>query len=365
MTSTETTIKQIVARLNGVFPVDDALLESKRTPFCPSQPSLSVFLTSEVLPAGQTLVSAEHSAKSAWTITGKLTARTCEGSQTEYFVKVHAPAAHIKERGTCRRDLTPSSQIAFGESGRIMLRGECESSKVIHSIMPDFIPTPIGFGQFRAPGPATYFYVAEYVDMDVTSRPDPAEFCGRLAQLHRESKSPNGKFGFHVATCDGDRPHVVDWEESWAVFYRKLFLGVCERDVQRNGPWPAYERAIQQVARRVIPRLLDGLLEGGRPIKPSLIHGDLWEGNMGVAKATGKSTLFDAGSYYGHNEMELGAWRCEYTSVFRDREYVEQYLRHYPAADPAHEFDDRNRLYSLKGAINYSAGHPGSELRKT
>jgi fructosamine-3-kinase len=86
---------------------------------------------------------------------------------------------------------------------------------------------------------------------------------------------------------------------------------------------------------------------------------------MGIRNDTGNSVLCDAGSLYGHNEMELGAWRCEYTSVFRDSKYTEAYLQHYPAAEPVEDFDDRNRLYSLKGSINYSAGHPGSELRET
>ena len=256
-------------------------------------------------------------------------------------------------------------QIAFGETGRIMLGGEFESSKVIYSVMPDFIPTPVGFGKFEAQGPSTYFYMSEYVDMDVTAAPDPAEFTGQLAQLHKASQAPNARFGFHVRTCDGDRAHVVDWQDSWTVFYRNMFLAVCDLDIRRNGPWAEYERAVQQVAWRVIPRLLDNLREGDRPIKPCLIHGDLWEGNMGIRKQTGKTILFDAGSFYGHNEMELGAWRCEYTSVFRAPEYTNAYLLHYPAAEPAHEFDDRNRLYSLKGAINYSAGHASSQLRRT
>jgi hypothetical protein len=63
--------------------------------------------------------------------------------------------------------------------------------------------------------------------------------------------------------------------------------------------------------------------------------------------------------------MELGAWRCEFSNVFRSKIYTRQYLQAFPPAEPADQFDDRNRLYSLKGAINYSAGHPGSALRKT
>lgn len=125
------------------------------------------------------------------------------------------------------------------------------------------------------------------------------------------------------------------------------------------------ERATKQVADVIIPRLLGPLQEGGRVLKPCIIHGDLWEGNMGINLETGDSLLFDVGSYFAHNEMELGHWRCEFSSVFRSKVYTRHYLRNYPAAEPVDEFDDRNRLYSLKGAINYSAGHPGCMLRRT
>ncbi|KAK6833359.1 Fructosamine kinase-domain-containing protein [Apiospora arundinis] len=246
-----------------------------------------------------------------------------------------------------------------------MLRGEYESSKIVYGVMSDFLPKPYGFGKYKVQNPPTYFYLSEFVDMDVTTAPDPAEFTKRLAQLHKLSKSPTGKFGFEVQTCDGQVAHTVDWESSWAEFYRKLLLGVCERDLETNGPWPEMELATKQVAEVVIPRLLGKLQENGENLKPCIIHGDLWEGNMGINMETGDSILFDVGSYFAHNEMELGHWRCEFSSVFRAKVYTRHYLRNYPAAEPASEFDDRNRLYSLKGAINYAAGHPGSMLRKT
>ena len=256
-------------------------------------------------------------------------------------------------------------QVTYGEHGRIMLNGEWESSKDIHKLMPEFIPVPFGFGKYKAANLPTYFYLSEFIDMDVESAPDPEEFCAKLAAMHRDSKSPNGKFGYHVQTCDGKMAHTVDWEANWADFFRNLFVGVCILDLKTNGSWPELERAAAQIADKVIPRLLGVLQADGRQIKPAIIHGDLWEGNMGINMETGESILFDAGSYFAHNEMELGHWRCEFSSVFRAKIYTRHYLRNYPAAEPADEFDDRNRLYSLKGAINYSAGHPGSNLRRT
>ncbi|KAH0526190.1 hypothetical protein TsFJ059_009546 [Trichoderma semiorbis] len=196
------TIKQILAQLSGVFPTDEAVVEA--------------------LPAGSTFVSIKHFGTSAWTITGRLITLDQDGSEKIYFLKV-----------------------AYGETGPVMLNGEFESSKTIYSTMSNFIPEPFGFGKYKIQSPPTYFYLSEFIEMDVTTAPDPGDFCHKLATLHKLSKSPTGKFGFHTKTCDGDRAQVVNWQDSWAVFYRNLFLGVCELDIKPNGE---YQRAIQQVA---------------------------------------------------------------------------------------------------------------------
>lgn len=52
-------------------------------------------------------------------------------------------------------------------------------------------------------------------------------------------------------------------------------------------------------------------------------------------------------------------------TFFRSKSYMAAYLRQFPVSEPVDEFDDRNRLYSIKVAINYSAMRPGSVRRKT
>ena len=42
----------------------------------------------------------------------------------------------------------------------------------------------------------------------------------------------------------------------------------------------------------------------GEGIKPSLLHGDLWSGNIG--SADGKPSIFDPAVYWGHHEAEWG-----------------------------------------------------------
>jgi hypothetical protein len=70
---------------------------------------------------------------------------------------------------------------------------------------------------------------------------------------------------------------------------------------------------------------------------------------MGIRKDTKNSVLCDAGSLYGHNEMELGGWRGEYSSVFRDSKYTEAYLQHYPTAEPVEDLTTATGCTASRG----------------
>ena len=112
----------------------------------------------------------------------------------------------------------------------------------------------------------------------------------------------------------------------------------------------------------VIHRLLGVLESEGRSSKPCLIHGDLWEGNIGTEHGTGNIFIFDAAAYYAHNEIELGIWRAEHHKL-KDEAYRTEYLRKFEPSEPTDEFDDRNRLYCVKTQLMYAAHVPGTGVR--
>lgn len=56
-------------------------------------------------------------------------------------------------------------------------------------------------------------------------------------------------------------------------------------DAEACGPWSELKRTADQVASKVVPRLLSSLVWQGKPIKPRLIHGDLWDANVGTVGA--------------------------------------------------------------------------------
>lgn len=118
-------------------------------------------------------------------------------------------------------------------------------------------------------------------------------------------------------------------------------------DNEANGPWPEYDAACRQLIDVAIPRLLGPLQSNGREITPTLIHGDLWERNVGIDMETGETVIFDAGSTYDHNEMEFGTWRCSWTFYFNSPIYMRLYQRQIEPSEPVEEWDDRNGLYSM------------------
>ncbi len=200
--------------------------------------------------------------------------------------------------------------------------------------------------------------------MDFTVAPEPEDLMSQIAELHQKGTSPNGMFGFPVPTVLGKFERTVTWEKSWAKAFARQLEDVISYDNGTNGSWPEYNAACRQLIDVVVPQLLGALQAEGRELKPALIHGDLWENNVGIDKDTGKTIVFDPGSTYAHNETEFGTWRCSWAFHFNSPVYLKVYQRHIKPSEPVEEWDDRNRLYSIHPYLNDSAGHPGSVSRQ-
>lgn len=258
-------------------------------------------------------------------------------------------------------------QCASGKLAKIHMWGEHYSAGIITQHVPGFGPKPVGHGEYAddETGRHVYFYLMEYHDMDNQSPPDPAELALQIASLHRKAVSPNGLFGYPLVTGRGTTGRTEHWDASWAAQFTHLLEDLLELDHAVNGPWPAFEDATRQLINGVIPRLLGALQADGRAITPVLCHGDLWEGNVATDLATGQVIIFDPDEcMYAHNEIEFGTWRCSWATHFVSPAYITAYQREVPPSEPVDEWDDRNRLYSIKCAVCDSAGHAGSKSRE-
>lgn len=252
--------------------------------------------------------------------------------------------------------------VALGDTGKHMIKGEFESLKAIHATMPSFVPEPHAIGVCDQIGEQTSFLIEDFREVG-QQPPDPTRFGRRLAELHKQSVSPTGKFGFHINTCQGSMLQNTDrWDDSWARFYHKHFTDVVAKVKAISSPWPEFYDLCDLISEKVIPRLLEPLQANGRTIKPSICHGDLWDENSATDLETGEPFIFDTGSFYAHNEYDLGNWRPARHRL-SNKDYFLSYRRNYPASEPEAEWDDRNLLYCLRFDLVGVVLVPGCNLR--
>lgn len=252
-----------------------------------------------------------------------------------------------------------------------MMTSEFESMRAIRQVTPDFVPRPIAWGTYQSI-PETYFLLCEFRDFG-DEMPGPEDFAANLAELHANSQSPTGKFGFHVTTYAGNLPQMVDWESSWEAFFAKSLRQALDLEIKAKGPDPELDALLPVLFDRVIPRLLRPLETEGRSVKPSLVHGDLWYANSGLDMESGKSIIFDACCFYAHNECksstatgrafdtarcdsdtdgmpcastdEFGQWRPACNRF--DEKYLTAYHGRVEKSEPVKDYDGRVDLYKL------------------
>ena len=234
---------------------------------------------SQDLPNGSRVVLTESHGVSFWANTGRIEVVLQDGEHASFFIKVIS------------RDV-----------GKQMMHSEYECTKSIYDLQPDFVPKPIAWGSYETI-PDTHFYLCEFREM-LDDMPDPHKFTARLASLHQNSGSPTGKFGFHMTTYNGNLPQLGGWEDSWEAYFTKSLRLALDLEIEAKGPDSEFDTLIPVLFDKVIPRLLRPLESDGRSVKPCLVHGDLWFANSGIDITTDKSLVFDACSFYAHNESK-------------------------------------------------------------
>jgi len=121
-----------------------------------------------------------------------------------------------------------------------------------------------------------------------------------LAAIHRVTRCFNGQplYGWTRENTIGSTTQRNDDENNWTTFWFKHRLGFQLDLARRSG-------ANGQIIERG-ERLSEGLEEffsGYRP-EASLLHGDLWSGNVAF-EPSGNPVIFDPAVYYGDRETDL------------------------------------------------------------
>ncbi|KAK4202422.1 Fructosamine kinase-domain-containing protein [Triangularia verruculosa] len=289
---------------------------------------------------GSTLLHSQQLGESLWGETAKLTVKLPDGTSKDYFLKV-----------------VPK----LGSIGKQMCHGEFESLTAIDNASPGFAPKPYAWGQI-AGEEDSYFLLAEF--RHIACQPaEPTKLARRLAEMHMHSLSPTGKFGFHIFTCHAKVIQAVDvWDDSWCLIFGR-HLGHIIDLASPVLEWPEFDIMSRLVLNKVVPRLLLPLQSDGRVLKPSLVHGDCWDGNTAMDMKSGEAFIFDVYSFYGHNEYDTGNWRAPRHRL-SNRAYMENYKLHFPPSEPVEDWDARNLLYSLPFNLGNAIFVPGSSQRQ-
>ena len=221
---------------------------------------------------------------------------------------------------------------------------EAEGLRELREASSGLVVPEVVTAQAPAEG-APAFIVMEYLPPARGSRDDEALGRG-LATLHRRG-SPT--FGFPVTTYCG--PTAQDNREtgSWVEFYAERRIRPLVRQLRDAGGWSSAE---VQVFDRLCERL-GGLVAPGAP--PSLIHGDLWSGNV-VASTRGPA-LVDPACAFADREMEFGI-----TTLFGG--FSARFFAAYEEAWPLPSgWRERNPLYQAYHLLNHHlifGGHYGA-----
>lgn len=148
------------------------------------------------------------------------------------------------------------------------------------------VPEPVCTGQV---GSVSYI-VMEYVAFG--GRGDARQAGQALADMHRATRD---RFGWDRNNTIGSTPQLNRQCDDWIEFWRDRRLGYQLELAARNG------YGLEREGERLLGRLSD--LIDHAPA-PSLLHGDLWGGNLGYDRV-GSPVIYDPAVYYGDREADL------------------------------------------------------------
>lgn len=210
-------------------------------------------------------------------------------------------------------------------------------------------PQVLGYGT-EAGRPGGAFLLLEYVSAGRRA-PDQWEIFGHaLADMHRADTAEHTagrRFGFSGDNYIGLREQVNTPQESWIAFFRECRLT------------PQFRQAAEyfgQEDMRRIGWLLDHLENFlSEPEYPSLLHGDLWAGNV-MTGSDGRAWLIDPAAYVGHAEADIamtelfGGFPAAFYGAYREAGMLQP------------EYRERRDLYNLYHLLNHLNMFGGSYL---
>ena len=210
---------------------------------------------------------------------------------------------------------------------------------------PETRPADSAPGESTAPAPR--WLLLEWLEPGSATRTTWDQLGARLAALHRTGG--DGDYGWPADNFIGTLPQPNSPSTSWSDFWRDRRLRPQLELALAGSAFGAAEAARFDALFAALDDILAPASEDG----PSILHGDLWSGNLHVV-ASGEPALIDPSSYFGHREVDLAM--AQLFGGFDDR-FLRAYREAWPLADG---FADLRRpvyqLYYLLVHVNLFGG---------
>lgn len=158
-----------------------------------------------------------------------------------------------------------------------------------------------------------------------------------VAELHRHHH-PEGKFGYQYPYRGKAISFSNQWQDNWISLFLDERMQQLSKAIIAEGLWNEADIKQYEQAERVMREMLTV-----HHSAPSLLHGDLWGGNV-MFLTDGTPALYDPSPLYGDREFDLGA-----TLVFGgfSEQFYKAYHAAYPLAERAGEQIEYYKLYLL------------------
>ncbi len=183
--------------------------------------------------------------------------------------------------------------------------------------------------------------VMEYVVFGASTRKGQSALGVQLAKQHRVTSD---RFGFECDNTIGSTPQRNRYCESWVEFLRDQRLGFQFALAAKSGA--------QFTGKDRLLAALPEFFTEYAP-EPSLLHGDLWSGNVSFSFGN-EPIVFDPAVYYGDREAEFGI-----ITMFGgfDQSFFEAYEEAFPFQSGSENRRDLYLLYHQLNHFNPQASH--------
>ncbi|MDH5472841.1 MAG: fructosamine kinase family protein, partial [Gammaproteobacteria bacterium] len=163
-----------------------------------------------------------------------------------------------------------------------MFEAEAEGLRALASSHTVRVPEPVCYGD---DGHRCYL-VLEYLQM--SGRADMDLFAQQFAAMHRVTEQ---QFGWFRHNTIGSTPQINTQQTNWVQFWRDNRLGFQLNLAAQKG----YGGELQRLGEKLMADLPQ-LFSSYRPVA-SMLHGDLWGGNL-AGLADGTPVIYDPAFYY-------------------------------------------------------------------